>query len=96
MTDVDLTILDFERHWWRHAGSMETEILERWGLSPAEYREQLRAIAARADALAYDPLTVTRLRRRFGLRRGPATRPSTSRAGSEEVAQLIGHGGGIA
>jgi hypothetical protein len=78
MTDVDMSILDFERHWWRHAGSMETEILERWGMRPAEYHEKLRAIAARADALAYDPLTVTRLRRRFGLRRGPAMSRSSS------------------
>jgi hypothetical protein len=87
MTDVDMTILDFERHWWRHAGSMETEILERWGLRPAEYHEQLRAIAARADALAYDPLTVTRLRRRFGVRRGRSSRLEASTAGAPEARQ---------
>ena len=65
MTDVNVAILEFERHWWRHAGSKEDEIRERWGLLPSEYRQQLEAIAVLPDALAYDPTTVHRIRRRL-------------------------------
>lgn len=65
MTDVDVAILEFERQWWRHAGSKEEEVRERWGLRPFEYRQQLEAIAELPDALAYDPATVQRIRRRL-------------------------------
>ncbi len=65
MTDVDVAILEFERQWWKHAGSKDDEIRERWGLRPLEYRQRLDAIAQLPDALAYDPMTVRRIRRRL-------------------------------
>jgi hypothetical protein len=70
MTDVDVAILEFERQWWRHAGSKEDEVRERWGLLPLEYRQRLEAIAELPDALAFDPMTVRRIRRRLASRLG--------------------------
>lgn len=76
MTDVDIAILEFERQWWKHAGSKEDEIRERWGLLPLEYRQRLEAIAALPDALAHDAMTVRRIRRRL------ASGPGASEAGA--------------
>jgi hypothetical protein len=65
MTADEMEMLDFEREWWRHAGTKEQEVLLRWGLSAAEYRGRLIGIALRPEAMAYDPLTVRRIRRRL-------------------------------
>jgi hypothetical protein len=57
-------LLDFERDWSAHAGAKGDAIRERFGFSPARYYELLARAVERDDALAYDPLTVRRLRRR--------------------------------
>jgi hypothetical protein len=56
-------ILDFERQWWKHAGAKEQAIRERFGLSPTRYYQLLNALLDSPDALAYDAVTVGRLRR---------------------------------
>lgn len=71
MTDTEMAILDFEREWWRHAGARNQEVSQRWGLSASEYERRLIAIAMRPEAMAYDPLTVRRLRRRLVPRAAP-------------------------
>ena len=65
MTDTEMAILDFEREWWRHAGARDEEVARRWGMSAPEYRRRLIAIVVRPEAMAYDPLTVRRIRRRL-------------------------------
>lgn len=65
MTDTEMAILDFEREWWRHAGTRNEEVSQRWGMSASEYERRLVVIAMRPEAMAYDPLTVRRLRRRL-------------------------------
>jgi hypothetical protein len=65
MTDTEMAILDFEREWWRHAGTRNQEVSQRWGMSASEYERRLVVIAMRPEAMAYDPLTVRRLRRRL-------------------------------
>lgn len=65
MTEIEMAILDFEREWWRHAGSRDREVSQRWGMSAPEYDRRLAAIAVRSEAMAYDPLTVRRIRRRL-------------------------------
>ena len=65
MTDTEMAILDFEREWWRHAGAKDQEVLRRWGMSASAYDRRLIAIATRPEAMAYDPLTVRRVRRRL-------------------------------
>lgn len=63
-------ILDLERDWWKLGIPKERAIRERFGFSAARYHQLLNRIIDRAEALAYDPMLVRRLRRiRDGRRR---------------------------
>jgi len=63
LSERDRAILDFERTWWTEPGSKEDAIRERFALSATRYYQLLAGLLDRADALAYDPLVVRRLRR---------------------------------
>jgi hypothetical protein len=65
MTDTEMAILDFERQWWRHAGTRDQEVTQLWGMTASEYDSCLLAIAVRPEAMTYDPVTVRRIRRRI-------------------------------
>lgn len=69
LTDRDRAILDFERTWWQHPGPKETLIQERFELSADRYYEILGQLLESAEAQAYDPLGVRRLRRMRDRRR---------------------------
>ncbi len=56
-------VLDFERDWWKRAGSKERAVSERFGLSAARYHQLLNRAIDRPEALLYDPMLVRRLRR---------------------------------
>jgi Protein of unknown function (DUF3263) len=56
-------ILAFERQWWKHAGSKEQAIRDRFQLSPTRYYQALNALLDDPAALAHDPVLVQRLRR---------------------------------
>ena len=74
-------ILDFERGWWRFAGAKEQAIRDRFDLSTTRYYELLNALLDDADALAYDPMLVRRLRRmRAARQRDRAARRATADA----------------
>ena len=74
-------ILDFERGWWRFAGAKEQAIRDRFDLSTTRYYELLNALLDDADALAYDPMLVRRLRRmRAARQRERAARRATADA----------------
>lgn len=60
----DQALLDFERNWSAHAGHKDAAIRARFAISSARYYQLLNRLLARPGALAYDPLTVRRLRRR--------------------------------
>jgi hypothetical protein len=62
----DRRILDFERGWFLHPEPKDRSITDVLGLSPSEYYDRLRDLMRAPDALAYDPLTVRRLRRMVG------------------------------
>ena len=64
----DIPLLEFEREWWRHTGSKEAGIKERFGISIAEYYERLNNLIDSDEALAAEPLLVKRLRRQRALR----------------------------
>ncbi len=55
-------ILDFERSWWLEGGPKDQAIEQKLGLSASAYYEALRRIVFDVAALAYDPLTVKRVR----------------------------------
>ena len=69
LSERDRAVLDFERSWWTHAGPKEVAIRERLDLSPARYYQVLNGLLESAEAIAYDPLVVHRLRRRRERRR---------------------------
>ena len=81
LTDRDRAILDFERTWWSEPGPKAAAIQARIGLSPARYYQLLSALIGSADAAAYDPLVIRRLRkmrsnrRRARLEGGRAAQP---------------------
>ena len=56
-------ILDFEGRWQRHVGAKEEAIRADLALSPARYYQLLGRLLDSAEAQAYDPMLVKRLRR---------------------------------
>jgi len=63
LTDRDRAILDFERTWWSEPGPKGAAIQARFGFSPARYYRLLSELLGSAEAVAYDPLVVRRLRK---------------------------------
>lgn len=58
-------VLDFERHWWRHAGVKIQAIREVFGKAVTEtnYYTRLNEIIDSSEAMEIDPILVKRLRR---------------------------------
>jgi hypothetical protein len=65
----DRAILDFERSWWQLSGSKEQNIRARLNMSTTRYYRRLGELIEHPHALAYDALTVKRIRRYRDLRR---------------------------
>ena len=63
LSERERAILDFERHWWKHAGAKEVTIKELFELTPTRYYELLNSVIDRPEALSADPMLVKRLRR---------------------------------
>jgi len=63
LTDRERAMLEFERFWWRHAGSKEQAIRETFDLSATHYYRLLNALLDQPAAVEFDPLVVGRLRR---------------------------------
>ncbi|TFD48387.1 DUF3263 domain-containing protein [Cryobacterium frigoriphilum] len=63
LSERDITILAFERQWWRHAGAKEQGIRAEFGLSAARYYQLLGALLDSPQALVHDPMLVKRLQR---------------------------------
>jgi hypothetical protein len=68
LTERERAILAFEKQSWRHAGSKEQAIHERFDLSGTRYYQLLNALLDNPAALAHDPVLVGRLRRLRGSR----------------------------
>ncbi len=69
LTPHERTMLDFEREWWMLGGRKDDLIRSRLRMSPSTYYRGVQALIEREAALAYDPLTVKRLRRQRDERR---------------------------
>ncbi len=59
----DRDLLDFEARWGRHGAAKEEAVRAELSLTPARYYQLLGRLVDDADALAYDPMLVHRLRR---------------------------------
>lgn len=64
LSDRDAAVLAVERRGWPGPGAKERAIREQLGLSPTRYYQLLNALLDDPRALAHDPVTVNRLRRR--------------------------------
>jgi hypothetical protein len=63
LAERERLVLDFERESWKLTVPKERAIRERFGCSPARYRQLLNRAIDRPEALVYDPMLVRRLRR---------------------------------
>ena len=63
LSDRDQAMLEFERQWWKFAGSKEEAIRQKFDMSGTRYFQILNDLIDRPEALATDPLLVKRLRR---------------------------------
>ena len=61
LDEGERALLDVERTWWMDAGSKESIIRDRLGMSPSSYSRQLQTLINSPTAAAYDPLVVRRL-----------------------------------
>ena len=73
LSEHQAALLDFEKQWWALPGSKETEIRERFDISPTRYYQLLNALIDSDAALAHDPLLVKRLRRQRATRQRERT-----------------------
>lgn len=69
LSERDRAVLAVERRGWSGPGAKERAIRERLDLSPTRYYQLLNALLDDPRALAHDPVTVNRLRRRRDARR---------------------------
>ncbi|WP_037732691.1 DUF3263 domain-containing protein [Streptomyces megasporus] len=69
LSEQDEAVLAVERHGWPGPGAKERAIRERLGISPTQYYQRLNALLDDPRALARDPVTINRLRRRRDARR---------------------------
>ena len=63
LSERDERIIDFERQWWKFAGSKEAAIKELFDMSSTRYYQVLNGLLDDPAALAHDPMLVKRLRR---------------------------------
>lgn len=63
LTADEVAVLELERSWWKYPGAKEAAVRDRFGWTMTRYYQVLNALIDTPAALAYDPLTVNRLRR---------------------------------
>jgi Protein of unknown function (DUF3263) len=63
LSEREMRVLSFERHWWRQPGAKEQAISDQLGLSATRYYQMLNELIDRPEAMAADPVLVKRLRR---------------------------------
>lgn len=64
LSDHERAVIDFEREWWQLGSTKNSEIRARFEISTSSYYRALHVLVDRPEAVAYDPLTVRRLRKR--------------------------------
>ncbi len=84
LSDRDRALLDFEARWQRHDAEKEEAVRTELSLTPARYYQLLGRLLDSAEAVAYDPMLVHRLRR---------LRDSRERARTARSAALTGTAG---
>jgi hypothetical protein len=73
LSEAECAMLRLEQLRWKYPGAKDARIREDFGMSPTRYYQVLNALIDNPTALAFDPVTVRRLRRLRDLRRGNRT-----------------------
>lgn len=68
LTDREQEMLAFTGTHWRTKGQQNEAIRRKFDVTPTRFWQEIRALIARPEALAHDPVTVHRLQRMFGQR----------------------------
>ncbi|MGV0738175.1 DUF3263 domain-containing protein [Mycobacterium syngnathidarum] len=63
LTDIEQQMVDLEGQWWATPGRKESAISDQFGMSAPRYYQLLNRLVGTQAALAYDAVTVNRLRR---------------------------------
>jgi hypothetical protein len=63
LDDTARDTLDLEARWWRHAGTKDAAIRDRFAEEPTTYYRRLGRLLDEPAALAHAPVLVRRLRR---------------------------------
>jgi hypothetical protein len=61
LTEIERQMLDLEGEWWATPGRKEDAISDRFSMSATCYYQLLNRLLGTREALAYDPITVSRL-----------------------------------
>ena len=78
LSEFEVKLLEFERNWWRHAGTKESAVKQLFNLTPPAYYQLLNNLIDKEAALMAQPILVKRLRR---IRDARATARSSSKLG---------------
>lgn len=68
LTAREKDMLLLEQKWFRYPGAKEQTIRDKWDLSATQYYQAVNVLIDKEAALAFDPITVKRLRRQRGQR----------------------------
>ncbi|WP_285662219.1 DUF3263 domain-containing protein [Actinorhabdospora filicis] len=60
---MELSVLRFEKAWWKRPGVKEQKIREVFGWTLTQYYQRLNALVERPEAMAAEPRVVRRLQR---------------------------------
>lgn len=62
LTDTQKAMLDLASEKFKHAGSLDSAAMERFGLTPTKYWQEVNRIIQTEAAVAYRPATVAQLK----------------------------------
>ena len=79
LTDQQKAMIDLAGEHFRHAGSLDTAAMERFGMTPTRYWQEMNRLIQTEAAVAYRPQTVALL----------STRRRTQKRTTSRLAQTL-------
>ncbi|WP_309132259.1 DUF3263 domain-containing protein [Brevibacterium sp.] len=79
LSELEVSVLEFERRWWKYGGAKDHAIRERFDMSATSYFQILNSLLDNPAALASDPMLVKRLRRIRSARQSERAQARVSR-----------------
>ena len=63
LSELEVSVLEFERRWWKYGGAKDHAIRERFDMSATSYFQIPNSLLDKPAALASEPMLVKRQRR---------------------------------